>query len=123
MDFFLLLLMKHAIMDLGIQSQLDSINKSRYFGNGHIHYLHHGIGTLVIAGLCLSAIPAILCAIVDYILHWHIDYSKHKVNVFFKIEARSTAWWYINVIDQCLHYTTYYLLVMYSSALSFLLFW
>lgn len=123
MDFLLLLLIKHAIVDLGVQSQLQNINKSCYFGNGHIHYMHHGISTLVIAGLFLPAIPAILCAFIDYFIHWQIDYSKHKVNSILKIESRSTAWWWTNALDQCLHFLTYYFLAVYSSALSFLIFW
>jgi hypothetical protein len=119
MEFLLLLLIKHAIIDLGVQSQLHGINKSNYFGNAHEHYLHHGISTLVIAGLCLPAVPAILCAIIDYFIHWQIDYAKHKVNNYLKIAPRSIAWWWTNVIDQCLHFLTYYFLVIYFNALSF----
>ena len=33
--------------------------------------------------LFLQIVPAILCAVLDYIIHWHIDYSKHKVNKLF----------------------------------------
>lgn len=123
MDFLLLLLIKHAIVDLGIQAQLDKIDKSRYIGNGHEHYLHHGIGTMVVAGFFLPIEIGLICAFVDYFLHWHIDYTKHKFNRLLKIESRTPAWWWTNVIDQCLHFLTYYLIVMYASALSFLLFW
>lgn len=114
-----MLLIKHAIVDMGIQSQLQSIDKSCYLGNGHIHYMHHGISTLVVAGLFIPAIPALLCALLDYFIHWQIDYSKHKVNNYFKINPRSIAWWWTNVIDQILHFVTYYVLVIYFSALSF----
>ena len=123
MDFLLLLLIKHAIVDLGVQSQLQNIDKSSYFGNGHVHYMHHGMATLVIAGLFLPAIPAILCAFIDYFIHWQIDYSKHKVISIFKMQYRSAIWWWTSVLDQCLHFATYYLLVIYASALSFLIFW
>src|SRR5210317_517595 len=123
MDFLLLLLIKHAIVDLGVQSQLQNINKSRYFGNGHIHYMHHGIGTLVVAGLFLPAVTTILCAFIDYFIHWQIEYSKHKINKILDIQSRTTAWWWTNVLDQGLHFATYYCLVVYSSALSFLIFW
>ena len=123
MDFFLLLLIKHALVDLGIQSQLKGINKSNYFGNGHVHYIHHGIGTIVVAGLFLPAVPAIFCAIVDYLIHWHIDFTKHKVNKILKIESRTRAWWWTNVMDQILHFTTYYYIVIYFSAMSFWLLW
>ena len=123
MDLFLLLLIKHAVVDLGIQAQLVGMEKSKYFGNGHIHYFHHGIGTLVIAGLYFPLIPALIIMLFDYIIHWHIDYTKHKVNRFFVIESRTPAWWWTNVIDQCLHFLTYYFIAMYASVLSFLLFW
>lgn len=120
MDFLLLLLIKHAVIDLGVQSQLQNIDKSGYFGNGHIHYMHHGIGTLIVAGLFLPVVPAILCAFLDYFIHWQIDYGKHKINSVFNIVPRSTGWWWTNVIDQCFHFITYYFLVIYFSALSFL---
>ena len=110
MEFFLMLLVKHAIADLGIQAQLQNINKSNYFGNGHIHYLHHGIGTLVMAGLCVPLVPAVLCAIIDYIIHWHIDFTKHKVNKIFNIESRSRAWWWTNVMDQI--YTSPHIIIL-----------
>ncbi len=118
-----MLLVKHAIVDLGIQAQLKDINKSNYLGNGHIHYFQHGLGTIVIAGLFLPAFPAIMCAILDYIIHWHIDFSKHKFNKIFKIESRTPIWWWTNTIDQCLHFVTYYFLVIYFSAMSFLMVW
>lgn len=119
MEFFLLLLIKHAIVDLGVQSQLTGIDKSRYFGNGHEHYLHHGMATLIVAALCLPIIPAIIIVIFDYIIHWHIDYTKHKFNRLCRIESRTPAWWWTNVIDQCLHFSTYYFIAMYASALSY----
>ena len=121
MDFFLLLLIKHAIVDLGIQSQLKNINKEKYFGNGHIHYVHHGLATLIIAALFLQVIPALICAFLDYVIHWHIDYGKHKINKIFKIKSRTTAWWWTNVTDQCLHFLTYYCLAKYINVLFFLL--
>ena len=123
MDFFLMLIIKHAIVDLGIQSQLNNIRKEYYLGNGHVHYIQHGIGTLVVAALFLPVIPAILCAIADYVIHWHIDYSKYKVNKFFNIESRTTAWWWVNTMDQCLHFFTYYYLITYFSAMSLWIFY
>ena len=120
MDFLLLLLFKHAVVDLALQTHLVDINKSKYLGNGHIHYFQHGMGTIIIAGLFLKGIElALLCAITDYFIHWQIDYSKHKVNNYLKIAPRSIAWWWTNVIDQCLHFITYYFLVTYFNALSF----
>lgn len=113
MDFLLLLLFKHAIVDLALQTHLVDINKSKYLGNGHIHYFQHGMGTIIIAGLFLKDIElSLLCAITDYFIHWQIDFSKHRINQFFDIQARTKAWWWINTVDQCLHFSTYYILVI-----------
>ena len=49
MTFFFALLIKHAIIDLGVQSHVKGLDKTRFFSNAHIHYLHHGISTLLIA--------------------------------------------------------------------------
>ena len=117
-----MLLFKHAIVELGIQAQLQNIDKTNYLGNGHLHYLHHGIGTLVVAGLFLPANLAVCCALFDYIIHWHIDYLKTKINKVLDIENRTPTWWWTNVIDQCLHFSTYYFMAIYFSAMSFLIF-
>ena len=119
MEFFLLLLFKHAIVDLGMQSQLQGIDKGKYFGNGHIHYAQHGIATFILCAIWLPVVPTIICTIIDYIFHWHIDYSKYKLNNLFKLEYRSKGWWYLNVLDQCCHFITYYWIVIFFSALSF----
>ena len=123
MEFLLLLFVKHAIVDLGLQAQLTGIEKSKYFGNGHIHYAHHGLSTLVIAGLFFNAEIAISCAIFDYIVHWQIDYSKHITNNWLQIKTRSSSWWWLNTLDQSLHFITYYIIAKYISAVSFLALW
>ena len=47
--FFLALLFKHAIADLALQNQLKGINKLDYWGNGHKHYIHHGLLTSLVS--------------------------------------------------------------------------
>ncbi|MEC8273815.1 MAG: hypothetical protein VXZ76_03150 [Bacteroidota bacterium] len=114
MTFFFALLIKHAIVDLGIQSHVKGLDKSRYFSNAHIHYAHHGISTFIIALFFVDPIIALLCAIIDYTAHWHIDFAKHRVNTHFELEARSIAWWWTNSADAALHFITYYAIVQFA---------
>jgi len=114
MNFFLALLIKHAIVDLAVQAHLKDINKNRYISNAHIHYLHHGISTLIIALFFVDPVLAVACAIIDYTMHWHIDFAKHRVNNYFNIESRSIAWWWTNAIDSALHVLTYFVIVQFA---------
>jgi hypothetical protein len=111
--FFLALLFKHAIADLALQNQLTGINKLDYWGNGHKHYIHHGLLTFLTSLLFVDIYLAIVIGIVDYVAHWNIDFYKHQVCRLFKVKSKGTAWWWITSIDQILHYSTYFFLVSY----------
>ncbi len=111
--FFLALLFKHAIADLALQNQLKNINKLEYCGNGHTHYLHHGLLTLITSLLFVDIYLALVISIVDYVLHWHIDFFKHHIVRFFNITMKGSTWWWITSLDQILHYSTYFFLVYY----------
>ncbi len=111
--FLLALLFKHAVADLALQNYLTGINKLDYWGNGHKHYIHHGLLTFIVSLLFVDVSLAIVIAIVDYVAHWHIDFFKHQVCRVFKVQGKSRAWWWITSIDQILHYSTYYFLVSY----------
>ena len=112
MNFFFALLIKHAIVDLAVQSHLKGIDKLRYFSNAHIHYAHHGISTLIIALFFVDPIIAIMCAVFDYVAHWHIDFTKHHINTRFNIEAKSIAWWWTSAGDAAFHFLTYYIIIL-----------
>ena len=111
MNFFFALLIKHAIVDLGIQSHVKGLDKLRYISNAHIHYFHHGITTFLIALYFTSLHLAVVCAIIDYVAHWYIDFAKHRVNTHFNIEARSITWWWISSADAALHFLTYFIII------------
>ena len=109
MEFFLALVIKHFVIDLGMQPYMGTRNKHVYLGNGHRHYLEHAIGTAFVA---LWFVPyfAIVIAVLDYVLHWHIDYSKHHINRWLQLEPRTEYWWWLIVGDQIAHMLTYYAL-------------
>lgn len=109
MELFFALLIKHAIVDLGMQSRLE-INKKVYFGNSQQHYVEHGLATIVVCMLFMNPTLALFCGVADYIIHWHVDYGKHQINARFGIKSQTQRWWWSNVLDQSLHYATYYAL-------------
>lgn len=108
----LALLIKHAICDMYLQNKRSFTDKSKYIGECHTHYLDHFLATLLVCHL--FAIPiefSFFLASIDYIAHWHIDYTKTKIIRFFKISLHSIVFWLLQTIDQILHYSTYFLIV------------
>ena len=79
--FFFLLTCKHAVADLWLQANLTDakhgsklqLTKPRLW----IHCLHHAVLTFIIALLLVGVGKAIMLAILDFVLHFIIDYTKH----------------------------------------------
>jgi len=113
MTYLFVLMIKHYIVDLGLQAYLLKQDKRLYFGNGHIHYLQHSVATIIVSIFFLPAPIALLVGLLDYIIHWHIDFGKHCFTTHFNIEARSMVWWWCATVDQILHLTTYLVFAIY----------
>lgn len=116
MELFLALLIKHFIVDLGIQQYIGPSPKHNYF-SGHLHYFHHGVGAFI---ACIFVVPlqyAMLIGLIDYLAHWHVDWLKHHLNRAINAEPRSMKWWWTNVLDQIVHTLFYYYVAVYFSAL------
>jgi len=109
--FFLLL--KHAVVDIGIQRHQGQLFKADYRSKrAHYHYIPHGIGTFLAFILFMGPVTAIVAGILDWLAHWHIDFAKSRAVKHLKIKPQSDQWWWLTTVDQMLHYTTYYLLVV-----------
>ena len=113
---FFLLLVKHAIIDLALQTQLlwgRAHEKNNYFG-GHQHYFHHAVGTFLVCIWFLDLSMTCLLTVLDYIAHWHIDFFKHFINLRLKVYSKKNIlWWWTATIDQILHFLTYLLMILY----------
>lgn len=116
LNLLILLLIKHAICDLGLQTQFPgeklARDKSVYPGGGHQHYLHHSSLTFAIVLVFLDWQTALILGIADHLLHWHIDYSKHQLNKFLACDRSMKIWWWTATLDQVLHFLTYYIMVL-----------
>ena len=112
MELLLLLLLKHAFADLFLQSFHKGINKEHYIGNGHRHYLEHGMLTIIVLFLFVSPEFAFLAGAIDYLAHWHIDFLKHRIISYYEVIRDGKVFWTIQAIDQALHYCTYYAILV-----------
>ena len=115
-SFSFLLTLKHTICDLAVQRLFPS-NKTIYFSkDAHIHYFHHGIGTFL-AGLMFNVPFAFVIGIIDYILHWHIDYTKSIIRHKYSWTITDDEYWVLQTFDQALHFATYYLFLVMAITL------
>jgi len=117
-DLLFALIIKHVICDLGLQSQFlwgQTHNKQHYFGC-HLHYFHHGLGTLIVALFFVQPLLALTLSLIDYVAHWNIDFLKHRISNALGKTRKDKMFWWINSIDQGLHFLTYYLLVVYVTS-------
>jgi len=111
--FILLLLIKHAFIDIGLQRVLGPTNKHIYTSKrAHWHYGHHGVGTMLVAFMFLGPLTALIAGAIDWIVHWHIDHTKAKINEKFNLNSSHATYWWLVSLDQALHYVTYVALVM-----------
>ena len=114
MELILLLLtVKHAFVDLFLQSLHHNMKKRNYFG-GWPHYTEHAVATFVVVIWFTSFPFCILIALLDGVLHWHIDYTKHVVQTKWNITPTNNKqlYWCIQAVDQSLHFITYFRLVL-----------
>ena len=111
---FLLLLVKHCIVDLCLQILVSTKSrKSRYLSAlAHFHYAQHGIGAMLVSWVFLPWPIAVTMGLIDYISHWNVDFSKSRTQQYFEIKSLGGTYWVLSVIDQGLHCITYYIIVV-----------
>ena len=116
-SLFFLILLKHCIIDLWIQSLLTySQKKSTYTSlSAQVHYAQHGLGMMFVLLFFIPWPLAILFGICDYVAHWHIDFLKSSAQKRFNIKSPSKGYWFLSSIDQALHYLTYYIIILLIS--------
>ena len=117
MEIFLLLMIKHAIIDLGCQPFGLGNHKIKYFGwPAHIkHYIPHGVLTMFVLAFYSSIEVVILLGILDYILHWHTDFLKTNIREYFKWNNTQRQFWLLNTADQILHFLGYYVIILIAT--------
>jgi hypothetical protein len=107
---------KHFVCDGPLQTKEMVISKGFYGqGLGLLHSALHGLGTLVVLLIFgSSAIVSLALAVLDFVIHYHIDYAKE--NIVKKAGWTSTDakfWWALSA-DQMAHHLTYLGLIAIS---------
>lgn len=104
---------KHFIADFWLQTSNMVAEKGIYGKMGGIHHaLLHGLLTyLVIYFVIKNSDLAAAAFVIDFLLHYHIDWFKQQVNK--NLTYTDKLWWFYMGADQALHYLTYIGIIFY----------
>jgi hypothetical protein len=111
-----LLFSKHFIVDFPLQTPYQWMNKGTYgHPGGLLHSGLHGLATFVIFSLFLVSIKlALVLAIIDFVVHYHIDWAKVRINKHYGWSPdKHPEFWVLLGLDQYLHAMTYIAMVAF----------
>lgn len=107
-ELLFLLITKHFIVDFPLQNRFQYANKGKYgHSGGLLHAALHGIGTYLCFMISYPEV-AYLFAIIDAVVHYHIDWTKMNLNRKLGLgpTTHEQFWWLLGA-DQYLHMLTY----------------
>lgn len=113
--FLLLLFIKHFICDFPLQMFPWMYKNKGIYGHpgGVIHAAIHAFGTWVIV-LFFSIELASGLMLLDFFLHYHIDWAKMNINRIYNLRPDNSEWfWVLLGFDQFLHAITYFLFLLF----------
>jgi len=104
--------LKHFICDGPLQTLAMVKSKSIYGAPlGILHSALHGLGTgLVFLIATFSPIVAIGLAVLDFTIHYHVDFTKENIIKYFGWNTNNAQFWWALSADQTIHQFTYLLL-------------
>jgi hypothetical protein len=104
------LLVKHAIADFILQTDLIFRQKGNYGApGGLLHALIHILLTAPVFFLFPGGGPALAAGLLaaEFVVHYHIDWTKEQIVRHEGWTPRDTKFWWALGIDQLLHGLTY----------------
>ena len=115
-----LLQIKHFVVDFLLQNKYQWSNKGTYgHPGGVLHSGLHGVGTYLCVALFTRPDIALGLALIDWTIHYHIDWAKMQLNERLSLTPASPRFWVLLGLDQLLHQLTYvgilFLLVLYGT--------
>ena len=104
---------KHFVCDGPLQTLAMVENKSIYGAwLGILHSGLHGVGTLMVFFFAGFSILFVLgLAVLDFVIHYHVDYTKENIIRYFGWGTNDARFWWALSADQALHQFTYLVLV------------
>lgn len=105
--------LKHMVFDGPGQTPRMLAEKGIYGARGGLfHSGNHLIGSLaVLLVLGVPWLPAVILAVGDGIVHYHIDYAKEQLVKLRRWTPKDRGFWWTLAIDQSLHHLTYIVMV------------
>lgn len=108
---FFLLQIKHFIADFVLQTHRMVMEKGTYFArHGIYHSLIQAAGTFIAFGWIHPGL-GIITAVVDFIIHYNVDWAKMNINKHYGYTPQDPKFWVWLGLDQLAHQLTYVLLV------------
>lgn len=106
---FSALTFKHFLADFILQRSYQFRNKGKYgHPGGLLHAGIHGVGTLLSLLYFVPLEMAFSLAVLDMVVHYHIDWAKSRVNSKMKLDPNEdNEYWFLFGFDQFLHHMTY----------------
>jgi hypothetical protein len=105
-----LLQIKHWYFDFANQSADEIKYKGIYLDwRGITHSLKHAIATVALFFLFTSVHTAIILGLIDFLIHYHIDWIKIKWGTK---DISTKLFWNQFGLDQLAHQTTYIVLIL-----------
>jgi Protein of unknown function (DUF3307) len=106
---------KHFICDFPLQSfPWMYRNKGTYLHwGGIVHASIHALGSLIVLAPFIGG-QAFIYALIDMLVHYHIDWAKMNISHNYNLKADNSEWfWILLGFDQWLHHLTYFALVYF----------
>lgn len=108
---------KHFLFDFVFQSDWQVRNKGRYgHPGGLVHAGLHALGTAIVLLVAsafgtLTPTMALLLALADFLVHYHVDWTKAQIARRMKLTPDRHGFWIALGADQAAHQATYLALV------------
>lgn len=110
-----LLQLKHLLVDWCWQPMYELSNKGTYGHWGGIrHALKNAVGTATCFAIAISNLGVellLLITIVDFAVHYHVDWAKMNINTATGWTPNHPQFWWLTGADQFAHQLTYVFLV------------
>ena len=107
---------KHFIADFAMQYSYMIRDKGIYGAPGGLHHAgtHASWTFLILVPFVHSANDLLLLPLIDFVIHYHVDYFKQQLNQ--GLSALDNMFWVWLGLDQALHYLTYVGIIYYVTA-------
>ena len=104
--------LKHFVCDGPLQTKAMVDSKSKYGdGLGIAHAAIHGLGSAMVLLVWQQSISVMFgLAVLDALVHYHVDYTKENIVRYSKWTVADAKFWWALSADQTVHQLTYVVL-------------